>query len=602
MLTTKQTNNMKKIITLVALLATIISAGWCQYISPLNYTEAADPAVLSEAAVKAWDGVSTKLNGAWGDHDILYSRSEVPQGVTLEPCRVAGWRGERVSALALLWSAGDVKSVSCSLTPLVKIDDKSVVMPSAVAKTHFVRYTLSDKRDKGCLCRRQHSHPTALYPDMLDNLASMNLDAHTTRPVWISIAIPQEAAAGVYKAELVVKSKGGKVRLPLELEVVNQVLSKPSEWSYHLDLWQHPSAVARIRGLDMWSDAHFEALREEMKPLADAGQKVITATLNRDPWRYQCNDDYEPMIHWTKNVDGTWSYDYRIFDRWVELMISLGIDKQINCYSMLPWGDCRLDYWDAAKGKGAMVKAMPGTPQFEKMWAPFLVDFVKHLKAKGWINIANMAVDERAPEDMDEAARLISKYAPELGFALADNHDSYKRYANMRDVCVSIKHSKMTFDEIAARRAQGFVTTFYICCSTYFPNAFTYSEPYEAELLGWYGLACDYDGMLRWAYNSWPMRPEYDSRFRNFASGDTFFVYPYARSSMRFERMVDGIEVAEKVRTLRKKYAGRAELKPLETLLATFRGDDIKLRDASWQVRMAEANKLLLEVSKALAK
>ncbi|MBR2004199.1 MAG: hypothetical protein IJ991_08480, partial [Thermoguttaceae bacterium] len=34
-----------------------------------------------------------------------------------------------------------------------------------------------------------------------------------------------------------------------------------------------------------------------MKMLADAGQKVITATLNRDPWRYQCFDDYEPMIY-----------------------------------------------------------------------------------------------------------------------------------------------------------------------------------------------------------------------------------------------------------------------------------------------------------------
>jgi hypothetical protein len=49
--------------------------------------------------------------------------------------------------------------------------------------------------------------------------------------------------------------------------------------------------------------------------LANAGQKVITATLNRDPWRYQCFDDYEAMIYWTKNEDGSWSYDYTIFDK-----------------------------------------------------------------------------------------------------------------------------------------------------------------------------------------------------------------------------------------------------------------------------------------------
>ncbi len=26
-----------------------------------------------------------------------------------------------------------------------------------------------------------------------------------------------------------------------------------------------------------------------MKPLADAGQKVVTATLNKDPWNNQCS-------------------------------------------------------------------------------------------------------------------------------------------------------------------------------------------------------------------------------------------------------------------------------------------------------------------------
>ena len=585
---------MKKTYFMLSALAILAVSSCCESVK--SYTEAADPEPLCE---KAWSDVSTKLNGAWGNHNILYSRSEVPAGTSCEVMQTAGWRGERVSALALLWSAADVRGVECEIKDF---KGEGISLPASIATTHFVRYTLADKRDKGCLCRRQANHPKALYPDMLDSLDHFDLPAKSTRPVWVSIRIPQDAAPGIYRSELVVSHRGcGKVRLPLEVEVVDQVLAEPSEWSYHLDLWQHPSAVARIRNLDMWSDAHFEALREEMKPLADAGQKVITATLNRDPWRFQCNDDYEPMIHWTKNPDGSWSYDYRTFDRWVELMISLGIDKQINCYSMLPWGDCRMDYWDAAKEKGAMAKVIPGTPKFEEMWAPFLVDFVKHLKEKGWLHITNIAVDERAPEDMDEAARLLKKYAPELGFALADNHDSYKRYANMRDVCVSMKHSKMTFDEIAARRAQGFTTTFYICCSTHFPNAFTYSDPYEAELLGWYGLACDYDGMLRWAYNSWPMRPEYDSRFRNFASADTYFVYPYGRSSMRFERLVDGIEVAEKVRTLRAKYAGREELKPLEEMIVAFRSKEITQRDYDWQSVLAKAQKTLHDVSKALA-
>ena len=152
------------------------------------------------------------------------------------------------------------------------------------------------------------------------------------------------------------------------------------------------------------------------------------------------------------------------------------------------------------------------------------------------MHITNMAIDERKPEDMDVAAALIKKYAPELGFAMADNHDSYKRYTNMRDVCVGQRHSLMNPEEIAARRAKGDVSTFYVCCSTLFPNVFTNSQPFEAELLCAYAIAHDYDGMLRWAYNSWPAHPELDSRFRYWASGDTYIVYPGARSSVRIER------------------------------------------------------------------
>jgi hypothetical protein len=204
---------------------------------------------------------------------------------------------------------------------------------------------------------------------------------------------------------------------------------------------------------------------------------------------------------------------------------------------------------------------------------------------------------------MDVAAALIKKYAPELGFAMADNHDSYKRYSNMRDVCVGQRHSLMQPEEIAARRATGDISTFYVCCSTLFPNAFTNSQPYESELLCLYAVAHDYDGMLRWAYNSWPAHPEYDSRFRYWASGDTYIVYPGARSSVRFERLIDGVELYEKVHTLRKKYAEKAEvLAPIEAKLAEMRARNLNDASLNWTEFLAEFNKLVNDTAKNAAK
>ena len=331
-----------------------------------------------------------------------------------------------------------------------------------------------------------------------------------------------------------------------------------------------------------------------MERLRDAGQKVITATLNKDPWNHQCYHAYEPMIKWTKHKDGSWSYDYKVFDRWVEFMLGIGINKYINCYSMVPW-NCELEYFDEKEGKVVTVKAEPNTPIFPVIWKPFLKDFKKHLESKGWLKITNIAMDERSPEAMQAAAKVLMECAPEMGFALADNHRSYEKFTMMRDVCAAMRHQTVTPEDIVKRRAQGYTTTFYVCCTPAYPNTFTTSQPYEAELLGWKNIAHDYDGFLRWAYNSWAENPQYDSRFGGWMAGDTYLVYPFNRSSMRFERLIDGIEVSEKVRALR---AAGADMSGVDAVLEKIRNTKITDHKQPWLEIMMEARKALDEAAR----
>lgn len=513
-----------------------------------SFREPADIQALLPAEDALWNNVEPGLNAGWVSADFRYSRAEVPMAVFLDTLKFVAWRGERLSGQLLLWTADGKKRVRCVPGDFVSSD---AVISSGNASCSFVRYTLADTPEPACKCSKKEDHPYMIVPDMIDDIPQMDIDARTTRPVWFSLDVPSDADPGVYNGEVLVKSGSRTVkRLPVSVNVKDRTLPAVEDWTYHLDLWQHPSAVARTSGTEMWSDGHFEALRREMRQLALAGQKVITCTLNRDPWNHQCYDGYENMIQWTLGSDGTWRYDYTVFDRWVELMMSLGINKFINCYSIVPW-NCLLDYYDEASSEVKTVEARPGTEMFEQFWKPFLIDFKSHLAGKGWLEITNIAMDERSPEEMDAAARLLAECAPEMGFAIADNHQSYRKYTMMRDVCVDISNP-MDQNDIASRRDSGSVSTFYACCSTMFPNTYTFSAPYEAEMLVLYGEAMNYDGMLRWAYNSWPEDPCYDSRFGHFGSGDTYFVYPGGRSSMRFERLRDGIEMAEKVRVLRK--------------------------------------------------
>ena len=88
-----------------------------------------------------------------------------------------------------------------------------------------------------------------------------------------------------------------------------------------------------------------------------------------------------------------------------------------------------------------------------------------------------------------------------------------------------------------------------------------------------HAVAEGYDGYLRWSFNSWTADPLRDSRFRTWAAGDTYSVYPGPRSSIRFERMMEGVQECEKVRILREEFIRKGEkgkLARLEKLLSKF--------------------------------
>jgi Glycoside hydrolase 123, catalytic domain len=106
-------------------------------------------------------------------------------------------------------------------------------------------------------------------------------------------------------------------------------------------------------------------------------------------------------------------------------------------------------------------------------------------------------------------------------------------------------------NEVDKRSAHSRTSTFYICCTPPKPNTFIFSPPIEGRWLGWYTYAHHYDGFLRWAYDAWPADPLRDARFGSWAAGDCFLMYPGANSSIRFEKLREGIVDFEKIKILK---------------------------------------------------
>jgi len=578
---------------LMAVLVASASFVAAQTTKPLyeQFKELPDP---TNDTLSDWSQVKKGLNSSFVTIDKRYPKSVVPNIAVSHKQHLRGWKGERVSAQVLLWTTEEVRQAQVTVSDFK--GKQGNTLDKSIASSHFVRYVMTDEFAQGCGHRKPEDFAASLSADMLDNVSSFDLEAKKVRPVWISINIPRDAPKDVYTAVVDITGERAKTqKLTLEVEVIDQVLPEVKQWTYHLDQWQHPSAVARTEGLELWSDAHFEAMKPVMQLLVNAGQKVITATVNKDPWNVQTYDPYADMIIWTKKKDGNWSYDYTVFDKWVQFMMDLGVTKMINCYSIVPWNN-EIHYRDETSGKLVNVVAKPGTSIFEELWTPFLKDFVRHVREKGWLDITNIAMDERSREEMDAAFALLKKAAPELGVSYADNHKTYKRFPDSDDISIAIGHP-FTPEDLVDRRSRGLNTTFYICCSDAFPNQFTFSDPAESTYLAWYAEAADFDGMLRWAYNSWVENPQQDSRFRTWPAGDTYIVYPFGRSSIRYERMLEGIQDYEKLQLVKKVLMAKSDTASLQKLQDAIAKLNTVQRTDTWNQDLNATKQLLNDLS-----
>lgn len=550
---------------------------------------------------EVWSKMTVPVRFCWGTTDVRYKKLNVPDVKTTGTLRLKAWKGERVNAQAVLWTQKELEGAEIAVSEL---KNGSSVIPASAVNTYFVRYVMTDELNKdgsgGCGPRENKAEwDSSMVADVLDIVRVREVQARSTQPVWLNVWVPADARPGKYKGTLTVSGKNFEaMKLPFEIEVVNRTLPEPQKWAFHLDLWQNPYAVARYYQVPLWSKEHFDAMRPIMKMLANVGQRAITASIMHKPWAGQTEDHYDSMIFRMKKLDGTWVYDYTVFDKWVEFMMNeVGIKDLISCYTMIPWA-LSFDYFDQATNHVQFIKAAPGEEAYAEYWGTFLKDFSRHLREKGWFEKTAISMDERPMEAMREAIKVIKAADPEFKITLAGN---YHEEIQGDLYYLSIPYGNQFPEEVKAERERkGQISTVYTCCTEAFPNTFTFSEPAEAAWTVLHAVAGGYDGYLRWAVNSWPMDPLRDSRFRTWAAGDTYSIYPGPRSSIRFERLVEGLQDCEKIHILREELAAKGangKLKKLNAKLSEFTPEGwIKTNKKSPAKMVSEMNALLNEM------
>ena len=536
------------------------------------YSEMKNPA---EPNAGEWSGLKDIVKISFADDNIRYPKEKVP-GVSSDTWNAKAWKGEKIHTQILVWSGKSISGLRVTAGDLV--NENGYKIGSENITTGFVRYVMTDEFGEGCDDRTPQKYDSSLVEDPIDIIESIDVSPNTVQPVWVTVMVPGDIPAGIYKGSVKVNA-GDESDLVISVTVADHVLPPPSAWKFDLDLWQNPDPVAKVHAVPLWSEEHYSLMRPYYEMLSKAGQKSITAFIIDQPWGPDHVYHRDPaFIKWSKKKDGSWAYDYTVFDKYIEFVMSCGIDQRINCYSMITW-DLKFIYFDENKGDTVSVFAKPGTQAYNDLWEPMITDFTGHLKLKGWFGKTTIAMDERDMEGMKAVMALLKRIDPEWKTALAGNY--HREIAmDIFDYCIII-HGKFDKDILDARRASGMPTTYYTACGENRPNAFTFSPPAENVWIGWYAAAEGFTGYLRWAYNNWTADVLHDTRYKTWPAGDCYQVYPGPRTSIRFEKLIEGIQDFEKIRIITEKLttlgdtAGLNELRSALSLFTMGRLDTI---------------------------
>lgn len=122
------------------------------------------------------------------------------------------------------------------------------------------------------------------------------------------------------------------------------------------------------------------------------------------------------MITWLLDDSGKWSFDYSVFDRFVETCFKHGIDRRIDAFSLSPFNhktDRReVIYRHKETNAADTLYYDQFAPAYKEIWKSFLRDFESHLTSKGWLDKTYLSFDESPHEVIESILGIVGDSAP----------------------------------------------------------------------------------------------------------------------------------------------------------------------------------------------
>jgi len=228
-------------------------------------------------------------------------------GEGLRPIRIVGARNGSFCGQLVIGSDQPLRDIKVAVGDLEAAKGEGVI-PAAKAT---LLYALPDVRFYG-----MPAWFDALQPGPPPEVA-VPKGGGAVQPVLVRVAVPKDAPAGDYRGEAIVSIAGAEAaEVPIELSVADWAVPDPRVYRTYVGVYQSPTSLAMQYKVPEWSEEHWRLMEKSFALLARAGNRLVNVTVVD---RTQFGND-DGMIYWIRKADGTYAYDFRVFDRYMDLV------------------------------------------------------------------------------------------------------------------------------------------------------------------------------------------------------------------------------------------------------------------------------------------
>lgn len=406
----------------------------------------------------------------------------------------------------------------------------------------------SENSDDDYIMREPGLAPDVLIPvDTEKN----QLMAERWESFWIKTKLCGEVSAGNYDISITFEyeENGEKesVTKNINVEIINALLP---EQSLIYTRWFHCDCIASHFNVPVFSEEHWGYIEKFIKSAVSCGINMILTPIFTPPLDTEVGGE-RPTVQLVKvkKSGGSYSFDFSLLDRWVDMCRSCGIKYFEMAHLFTQWGakftpkiiaeveekEKRIFGWDVPSD----------SEEYKAFLTAFLPKLDAYLKDKGiagvtYFHISDEPEGDEAKRNYLEAKKLVKSLLP--GYKIMDaisDVEYYKEGVAEIPVCANDHIKPFLCEDIPER------WTYYCTAQTKgVSNQFISMPSYRNRVIADQLFKYDIKGFLHWGFNfyysqysRYEINPyiitDADGAFQ---SGDAFCVYPYKDGVVRSMR------------------------------------------------------------------